>query len=1494
MVFGMSTAYADDDTKSDTNSNMANVSEEASKRDVYGAKASGTDSKGSNIEDLLGNKYTSTPNSESNKGLNSVAASWSFLGLNTDSGLLKPGDADTAEVSLQSLIIYNTKGDSTSNAVLKAASLPAVLQKNGLDTTKMGGLNSVARFVMGWLLMIALALAFIANAIIAFVIWLIGSLNPFVIIQSLMNSSGYGLLNIPSSWGNIPLIGNLVDKNNMFGQIANLILSWSIPTLIIMIFAIVITMLFWVPYSRRSRTQGTLMSLLKKVLKHLAVLLILPSIAGSIFMSLYSLSANGVEAPARSVQNLVQSTFVEFGAWSDHSRLYIPPTDKYNNGIALKADVPVDNDSNSATKWRYKTPEQVPITPSYILAINALGARTTDAHNAFTQSSTFEWSGLQDSNSSSGGSSTANNGNGDTLPDLKKNIISDNMNKIAGLKTTFSMVDSWLSADRYSASSYAGTIENQYNAANKDKQQSYDQAGEIIKDIKKPSDDKAVSQYLQTSKNAIRYDMNKGFYSNNVASVPGANTVESLIGKDSVYAGLSSVGMWNYLNSKVDKGTLTQNDPRKTQNKDATTHANVVLPGGAVLGFLSIAVIIAFIAATTFPTLAVSILLGKMAMEMFTGWDKIIFAMGGSIKAWMKLVQFGIKLIVGIFMLGFLSMITPSIASFIITTLDGLFAGTNSWGGYVVGKALEVVALLAVAGLLYVAFKNSITFFDTLVPNAMRSNPGDPAGAAKSIFDREFGNTMDSMTSGSNSKLGRMLNEANEYDARHNENLAHSPNGDLLKDSDGRWGLDSDADWREGIDGRKYQYLKNKEERAKERAEDRERLMENWANGSEANKLAKENELKEKVSDAHNALRKMGIDIPTADEANATEKLKDIVKDDLTLNTPEVQQAVEDMQSAAEALNEISDAREAKENQTKLDKFVKSPLLAAGALAKHQGAEMKNAAMETEAGKLVSAYANARNNIHHSDTPAEAAAKIAQQRKLKEGLDVDDSLFGGMTSEAQEALEENSFKDLENISSDKVNENLNAFRDLAPKEGESLSKELDELSRRKTIVEAKTQELQSKDGKYSAGSNILGRKGDILREVGKSRLNADGHRKPSPNEVTDAADQALNNLQLQEYHPDNQHYGNALNALQANEGGIYGTAERGYVNKMLNQWGSRPENNMNLSQEERNRQKEQVKKDAIANFKNSTTARNQATNMALNSFDNSSDRVAVMEAAQVAQAKYLDDQVNKLMPKLTDPDVLREQRELDPNYDPKLEATKAVVGNYLSNQPRNYGIFTSNARENMKTMERKEAIQEAFKHATTRNDEYRLLPRDFGERALNEQVMGPEYREFQSGYAVLDSEHEALTNKISNLTEQYKSVTPTDMIGQLRETGYRDFQSRNVNKLPVMKKYITPNASRNLTAGQIYEPLRKYTALSDTYAQQKPITGKEFTSAEKVARKHMEDQMNALRTSMIKSGVSEYALNDAGRTRQMFRDFKEAREKLGSVYVSMEDKINRI
>ncbi|NBI65189.1 hypothetical protein D3Z38_19735, partial [Clostridiales bacterium] len=129
MIISVPHTYADSD-KSDNNSNMAKVSEEASDREIYGAKASG-DSKGSNIEQILGDKYTSAAHKESNKGLSSVAASWSFLGLNTDSGLLKSGDADTAEVSLQSLIIYNTKDDTTSNAVLKAASLPAVLQKNG-------------------------------------------------------------------------------------------------------------------------------------------------------------------------------------------------------------------------------------------------------------------------------------------------------------------------------------------------------------------------------------------------------------------------------------------------------------------------------------------------------------------------------------------------------------------------------------------------------------------------------------------------------------------------------------------------------------------------------------------------------------------------------------------------------------------------------------------------------------------------------------------------------------------------------------------------------------------------------------------------------------------------------------------------------------------------------------------------------------------------------------------------------------------------------------------------------------------------------------------------------------------------------------------------------------------------------------------------------------------------------------------------------------------
>lgn len=1504
MLFNVPHTYADDkDSKSDTNSNIANVSEAASDRSVYGADGK------SGMDGLLGTKFTSSDTSSgANQGLRTIAASWSFLGLNTDSGLLKQGEADTAEVSLQSLIIYNTDSNTTSNAVLKAASLPAVLQRNGLDTTKMGGLNSVARFVMGWILMAFLALAFIANAIIALVIWLIGSLNPFVIIQTLMNSSGYGVLQIPASWGDLPLIGNALDKNNVFGQVANLILSWTVPTLIIIAFGLVITMLFWVPHTRRSRTQGSLMVGLKKVLKQLFVLLILPSIAGSLFMSVYSLSANGVEAPARSVQNLVQSTFVQFGAWSDHSRLYLPPTDKYNNGIALKANVPEDSNNDSATKWRYTTPDQVPITPSYILAINALGARTDDANKAFEKKPSFEWSGISDTSQSDGGSSTAGNGNGDNLASLKTDVISKNMDQIAGLKNTFSMVDSWLSADRYSASSYAGTIENQYNSINKTKQQSYDQAGEIIKDINSPKDSdgkdlsKSVSEYLQTSRNAIRYDKDKGFFSNDVGSTPAANSTESLLGSESNYAGLSAIGMWNYLNSRVDKGTLIQSDPRKTQNKDAFTHANVVLPGGAVLGFLSIMIIIAFIAATTFPTLAVAILLGKMAMEAFTGWDKILFAMGGSIRAWMRLVQIGIKLIVGIFMLGFLSMITPAIASFVITELDKIFASTTNWGGYVVGKTLEVLALLAVAWFLYVAFKNSITFFDAIVPNAMKDNPGDPAGAAKSIFDRGFANNVDKMTSGSNSKLGRMLNEANEYDARHNKNLAHNPHGDLLKDSDGRWGLDADSEWRETEDGRSVQYLKNRDERADDRAKDREQFLRDWAQGPEATRLAKENQLKDELSNAREELQRMGIDLPEGDEKNATAMLKDMVKDSALL-TPEMEDAAQRMQNAAESLEDVSEAKDELDADNKLDKFVKAPLQSAKNLAVGQGNEIKNAAMATEAGRLLKSYADARQIRSRAKTPEEAAARIAQERSLKEGKNVDDSEYGGLTREAQEELD----AEIENpkIELDKATaaQNLATFQQKAHTEAAELQAESQNLKQKQAEIAQKKQALAKEAGLSPDINDYYRGDGKYSEERVQLDHIMDSYRKKKgivgdPPEIQAHSDRTREALLTQNLSMGNPDYGEFL---QEHGNELEKLGQTAHENAMVNKWKDSADRDLTLSDAEYDARKEEIRNGAANNYAASRAAQRQATRAVYDSIPDPADRMELMLDAQNSYASYMNDRIEKIAKN-------SDLYERSPEHARKLATEEALTG-FLGDQPRNYGIFSSNVHKMMNEgVPREKAIQDAYRHAVTRNDEYQLLPRDFDKAELSHAIFGKETAPMRAQEMALDTQAQRLAEKqsvVDSRLDRMKAVinpvAPTTggeandrLRNDLAETGYDKFAAQTRKTSPVMRKYLKPNAPANLTVGQIYAPLKQYADIARAYRSQVPITGHEFTRQEKAARERTLRKLESMKTGLTKMGISDYALSDSERTAKMMTDFESVRNKFASTYADMQSKLDKI
>lgn len=1497
MMISVPRTYADDD-KSDTNSNMANVSEEASNREIYGAKASG-DSKGSNIEQILGDKYTSAAHKDTNKGLNSVAASWSFLGLNTDSGLLKPGDADTAEVSLQSLIIYNTKSDSTSNAVLKAASLPAVLQKNGLDTTKMGGLNTVARFVMGAILWVGLAIALITNVILSLVIWAIGALNPFVIIQALMNNSGYEMLKIPTAWKDIPILGNLTQSDNIFGQIANLILSWTIPTLIIILFAIVITMLFWVPYSRRSRTQGSLMVGLKKVLKQLTIILILPSIAGSIFMSAYSLSTNSIQAPARSVQNLVQSTFVQFGAWSDHSRLYIPPTDKYNGGNALKADVPEDNNTDSATKWRYKAPTQVPIKPSYILAINALGARTPDAVKAFSNSTSFDWTGASDKDTSDDAKLTAGNGNGDSLPSMKTTMIRDAMDKLSGLQSTFSMVTSWTSADRYSASSYAGTVENQYNATNKDKQQSYNQAGEIINDIKSYKDKDEVSPYLQTSGNAIRYDMNKGFYSNAMSSVPGANTVESLIGKDSNYAGLSAVGMWNYLNSTIDKGTLTQHDPRKTQNKDSVSHANVVLPGGAVLGFLSIMVILAFIAATTFPTLAVAILMGRIAMEAFTGWDKIIFALGGSIKAWARLIQIGIKLIVGMFMLGFISLITPSIAAGIITLLDDWFAGSKSWGAFAVGKGIEVIALLLVAWLLFTAFRNSMSFFDAMTPSALKGETKDTAGAAKSIFDRSYANAVDQMTAGSNSKLGRMINEANDYDARHNENFARNARGDLLRDSDGKWGLAADMGYREDEHGNRVPYAKSQQERADERMEKRKQMMKDHVMGTNAQRDADRLKYEEDLANARDELQKLGVDIPKTDELNAREVLKNTVRDE-SLLTPEMEAAAGDLQDAAENLEDLGEAEEAAKSKDLLDKFVKSPVSTAKDALIGEKDHMSNALKATTLGTLIGEAKEASKIRSAAKTPEAVAARVKQLQALKENKDVDDSLYGGMSKDEQHELEEKISDPVVAVKDVDANAQYKDFQKSTKQEYSNLERKKSELEAKQAEIQSKRDSLKDSKGVRTPLTQAYKGNGEISETRVKFDETADAYMRAQGIETDDVAQNDRTRAGIREtlLAQDN---GTGLDQsysqfMQQSRGNLEKLGQKAHAEAMVAKWADNPDKQHGSA--------EDLRAAARHNYETSRKTQLQATRAVFDSIEDPVERMDLMGKAQKSYQSYIGSQIAAAQKQFAD-DMNDGVRD---SMSDKL-AVENVMSKHLGNQPRNYGIFSGDVAKNMQSgMSREAALQEAYKKAVSRQDEYQLLPRNFGGDDVSYNLFGKDSAPLRAQDMVLQQQYEdlgrqrdAVVNKMSEvgvIADPNLAKTEEASMNRVKTTlqhaGISQFEKRPVTDEAVTRRYMKPNASAKLTVGDVYKPLKEYADLANAHKMQVPVTGFKFTSQELAGRQRMERRMAEMRKNLVNMGVSEYALKDDHRTSKMIEDFDHVRKHYADTYASFESKIDRL
>lgn len=1472
MVCFSPTTFAAEET--DTNANMAEVSEAASAKSVYSKSGDGLDS-----DDPQGNQFTNSGSSL--PGLKAVAPNWSFLGLNTKTGLLKKGDADTATVPLKSLIIYKTNSDDeqtgeTSNASTKAAQLPAVLQVNGLDSIKTGSIfNKGGRLVGGALLMLGLALTYIANIVIIITLWLIKSLNPLIIIQSLMNNSGYGVISLPTSWSELPLIGNLLDQNNVFGQVSNLILSWSIPALVILLFGIVMTLLFWLPYTRRSGTRGTLFNGLKWVSKRLVMLLILPSIAGSIFLAAFSVMSQGMQSPTAAMKGLVQSTFVQFSDWSDRSRLYLPDPQAFAGFTqpAIKANLPAENTKDASIKWTYRTPDRVPILPNYILAINAFGARDADAVKYFTENgsaTTLE-------------TSTNSRGDGDdATPTLApdKKLIQKELDSMGAIGNTFKVVRQWMNNSTYSTKSYAGSIENQYNADKNEKDQTLNQADAIKKDISDPKDQPKnfVSGYLQVSDNAIRYTASKGYFSDtNAGSVPAAESVEPLV--KGTYAGLSPIGMWNYLNTKIQDGTVVQQDPRKTQDKTALSHASVVLPGGFALGSLSIGIILAFFAATIVPILAVSTMLLKVVGGSFVGWKHILAALGGSVKAWMHLAQQSIKLLIGMFMLGFVASLTPSVASFIVGTVDGFTSATNSTLVFGFGKALEIFLLLF---LTYLLVKSSVVIEDVI--GSIAPGAKSAADGASSIFDRGMTNAMDETANNSSSKLAKMMNDANLKDAKDNENFAHDEKGNLLRDTDGKVGIKDDAE----IDpetGKPYLNKVNSlaDESVKQSKDFINGLKDRVKSNSEAENLAERKNLTDEMSNAASELEKMGLGVPDSLNSDAIATVNDMIGDDNALATPEVLSAAKRLQNAAKGLEALDEADADKGAKDRVKDF-----------ASTLGDDAASFAKSTAAGKALTASSDFFKNRRKSVD--ETAAELAQLKSLAEGKPVDDSMYGAMTDEQRAELDKLSSEKAIDVPPGDVAKNIKSLSKLAPEKAETLKSKIAKLDTEiaKTATDANAAINSEHASSLTPGLASFAE--DHLMHTAAKAAVADGHDADhlDGNILKNYSDIIMGDISKLDAPTNGTPF---QNALAQNTGALAHELGRAkYVSDRLKTFNSDPNNtapklNKDGSINAEHRAELNAKRDALIdsanqNYDRSRSAMSQGIQATFDAIPAGEDRVNLLRTASINHDMFMNKQREDYM-KANPVDPAHAN---DPQYVDAME--KSISETMLGNQPRNYGVFYSAVQKRLgEGMSRENALQESYVEATSRKDDYHLMPRDFN--MTSNLLAGKDSAKSRASVNKANLAHSVLVDQRNKLAETLSTYDVSTPQARATSAGIQDFNNRTPETLPQLKRYMRPGTNQ-APVGEIMNQLSDYTSLYRLHQNQQPVAGNRFTKLETAARAKVETRLATLRSGLISKGVANDVLSDSQKTSRMYEDLAELRNKFGKTYQDMANKHDKI
>lgn len=503
-----------------------------------------------------GGYWANSKDPSENNRIKGVGRNWNYFGNGQQSSILTNSAKGMKTGTFSALYNYPIGGKSDGNhSLYNAARFSFAMNSTGLDHQYNGaptGFTKAAKFCGAWLTTITLWLCSLGQVFLTIVFNFFQWLNPFHALGYLVNKNPSGT----DKTFFAPLLDTI---RPLYKALNDMTMSWGI-----LVFAIAILMAL-MGYSKSQNgytgngignNNHGIIGASWGILKKMIIMFVAPLMIGALADSLTDELKDDASVNNTIVLKQIYGNYIDFSGWAQNSRLALPDGE---NKLTDRGDTS--------------------FSPNYILKINAYGAQNSTAKDVIKDKSDYKGT--------------------DSLTHVKSGAPSNIANDV---QSTFSKVGStasWLTGAYASGSTINGTdwesrfrtelIKKVRNSKGYDDgyqknpyaflydEKNTDEFGAYGKDKYQKAEDFAFYKDF-----SLQCKSHKGggveYYSN----TPQENKAAD-IGSDKG-AGLSSIGLYNYLNTRSDGSGITYSQPKTFLGLGSVNqHASVGFVGRSIL-----------------------------------------------------------------------------------------------------------------------------------------------------------------------------------------------------------------------------------------------------------------------------------------------------------------------------------------------------------------------------------------------------------------------------------------------------------------------------------------------------------------------------------------------------------------------------------------------------------------------------------------------------------------------------------------------------------------------------------------------------------------------------------------------------------------------------------------------------------------------------------------------------------------------------------------------